>query len=97
MAAGAIMASRTPAEESSASWASIQSGSRNVRWATGWSRPLPSATTVAHHRFHAAMLAVSAGRDVESRRSHNNPKFGNTTASSRPITSRCRARADGSQ
>ena len=35
------------------------------------------------------MLAVSAGSDSESRRSHSSPKLGNTTASSRPITSRC--------
>ena len=46
-----------------------------------------SVTIDAHHRFHAAMFAVSAVRSSESRRSQSNPKFGNTTASSMPLPS----------
>ena len=65
---------------------SNHTGSRKVRWATGWRRPCPSVTTVAHQRFHAAMLAVRAGRDPDRRRSHSSPKFGKTTASSTPRT-----------
>ena len=33
----------------------------------------PSETTVAHHRFHAPMLASSAGSDRLSVRSHASP------------------------
>jgi hypothetical protein len=43
-----------------------------------------SVATDAHQRFHAVMLAVSAGSDSESRRSHSRPKLGKQTASSSP-------------
>ena len=59
--------------------------------------PAPSVTTDAHQRFQAAMLAVRAGNASESRRSHSNPKLGNTTASSRPMAVSRSALADGSQ
>ena len=80
-----------------ASCASSHSGSRSVRWATGWRRPPPSATTDAHQRFQAAMLAVRAGNDSDSRRSHSSPKLGNSTASSKPMAVSRSALADGSQ
>ncbi len=92
-----IIAMRTSAAPNAATCASNHAGSRSVRCATGCSRPFPSARTTAHHRFHAPMLAVSAGNDVDSARSHSSPKFGNSTASSSPIVSRRATRADGSQ
>ena len=62
-----IIAMRTSAAPNAASCASNHAGSRSVRCATGCSRPFPSARTTAHHRFHAPMLAVSAGSDVGQR------------------------------
>ena len=61
--AGAIIAKRhAGAARARRAARSIQSGSRSVRCATGCSRPPPSARTVAHQRFQAAMLAVQRGQ-----------------------------------
>jgi hypothetical protein len=95
--AGAIIASRTPSRSSRASSANSHALSRSVQCATGCTRPPPSVTTVAHQRFHAVMFAVSAERSPSSVRSHNRPKFGNTTHSSTPMSASLVARAAGSQ
>ena len=61
-------------------------------------QPPPDSLTIdAHHRFHAAMFAVSAGSDDERRRSHSSPKFGKHTASSSPTSSSHCTRAVGLQ